>query len=111
MHVAPKLAVEGDPAHRPNHSITHDEGANVAAVALLDEFLDQHVLPRALQRLHDGLGNPRRVGQDHADALSSLEQLDHDRRTADPFDRRQHRRALAHEGRSRDRQAAPAQHL
>ena len=40
-------------------------------------------------------------GQDHAHALRALEQLDDDRRPADPLDRRQHVLAVAHEGRSR----------
>ena len=99
VHVGAELVALRDPAHRRDHAVADDERADVAALALLDEALDQHVLPGALQGLDDRLGDLDRRRQDHADALGALEQLDHDRRAADPLDRRDHVGPVLHEGR------------
>ena len=54
----------------------------------------------ALQGLDDRLGNLGGVGQDHADTLGALEQLDDHRRAAELLDRRQVRRCASARKRS-----------
>ena len=88
-----------DAPHRRDDAVADDEGADVAAAALLDEALDQHVLLRRVQRLDDRLGDLDLGREDDADALRALEQLDHDRGAADALDRRAHVGAVAHERR------------
>ncbi len=101
VDVAAELVALGHAAHGGHDPVADDEGADVLALALGDELLHQHVLAGALQRLDDGLGDLVGVGQDHADALGALEDLDDHRGAADPLDGRQHVLAVPHEGRVR----------
>src|SRR6478609_11083007 len=45
VHVRAELVALRDPPHRRDHAVPDDEGADVAALALLHEALDQDVLP------------------------------------------------------------------
>ena len=92
VHVGAELVALGDAAHRRDDPVADDEGADVAAPALADEALDEHVLLRAVQGLDDRLGDLDVGREDDADALRALEQLDDDRRAADTLDRRHARR-------------------
>ena len=57
VHVGAELVALRDAPHRRHHAVADDQGADVAALALADEPLDQDVLPGALQRLDDRLGD------------------------------------------------------
>ncbi len=111
VHVAAELLPLGDATHGGDHPIAHDEGAHVAALALGDELLHQHVLPRALERLDDGGGHVAAVGEDDADALGAFEELDDDGRAAHPFDGRPHVGAITHERRAGDADLVAAEDL
>ncbi len=111
VHVAPVLAGLGDPSHRGDHAVSEHDRADVAPRALAHELLDQDVLLRALQRLDDRFGDLHGVGEDHADALCALEQLDDHRRAADPLDRGKHVLLPPHEGRVRHPDVVPTQDL
>jgi hypothetical protein len=111
VHVAAKLLPLGHAAHGGDHAVADHEGADVLALALGDELLDQHVLLLALQQLDDRLGLLDRVREQYADALGALDQLDHHRRAADALDRRQHVLLVAHEGRARDADVVAAENL
>ena len=72
-----------DAADGGDDAVADDEGADVLALALRDEFLEQDLLLGAVERLDDGFGDLDLVGEDDADALGAFEQLDDDRRAAD----------------------------
>ena len=66
--VGAELVALGDPAHGGHHPVADDQCADVAALALLDEALDQHLLLGAVQGLDDRLGDLAVGGRDDADA-------------------------------------------
>ena len=111
MHVAAELLSLRDTPHRRHDAVADDERADVLALALGDEFLDQHVLLLALQQLDDRLGRLDGFGQQHADALRSFDQLDDHRRAAHAFDGGQHVFLVAHERRARNADVVPAEDL
>ena len=83
VDVAAELAAFGAAAHGCDDATTDDKRAHVGASGFFDEVLNQHVLPRALQRFDNGFGDFVAVGQNHADALRALKQFDDYRRAAD----------------------------
>jgi hypothetical protein len=74
-------------------------------------LLDEHVLPCALEGLDDGLGDLGGVGKNDAHPLRPLEQLDHDRRTPQPLDRREEAYRVMYERRQRHAHVVSAQQL
>ena len=88
MDIASKFLPLRDSAHGRDDAVTDHESPNVLALAFSHEFLDKNVLLRALKRFNDRLGNLLIVGQNDADTLGALEQLDDHRRPAHTFDRR-----------------------
>src|SRR5262249_51746772 len=91
VDVTPELVAPRAAPHRGDDAASHDEGANVAPAALRDELLQEDVLAAGpLERLHDGLGDVRAVGEDDPDPLGAFEQLDDNRRAAHLRDGRQY---------------------
>ena len=111
VHVRPELVALRRAPHGRDHAVADDEGTDVPPATLAHEPLDQHVLVRRVQRLDDRLGHLDLGGEDDADALSALEQLDHDRGAAHPLDRRPHVGPVAHEGGLRHGDVVPGQDL
>jgi len=111
MHVAAKLVPHRHPPHGAHHMAAYDESADVPALALFDEFLNEHVLLGALKRFDDGFRRLVRFGQDHPDPLRTLQQFDDDRRATHRLDGRQHGFPLPDKGGDRDADVVPAQHL
>lgn len=60
--------------------VSDDEGADVAAFGFGDEALDEDVLFRGLEGFDDRFGDLGGFGEDDADALGALEDLDDDGR-------------------------------
>ena len=86
VDIAAEFVTLGDTADRPDDSIANDHRPDVAAFAFGDELLDQHVLACELKGFDDGFGDLHGVGQDDADALGSLDQLDNNGGTTNSLD-------------------------
>ena len=111
MHIAAKFVALSLPPHRSHHPITHHESPQILALALLDEFLNQHVLLRALQGLHNGLRHLGGIRQNHTHALGPLQKLDDDRGSSHLLNRGQDILLPPHKGRVRHPDVMPTQDL
>jgi hypothetical protein len=86
VEVGPELAGGALALHGGDDAVADDEGADVGALGLLDEFLDEDVDVEAAERLDDGGGGLLGLGEDDADALGALEQFDDEGGAADDAD-------------------------
>ena len=82
MQVRAKIALLAGPFHRSHHLAVYNKGPDIAALALPDELLHQHVHLEAVEGVEHRLCRLFGLGQHHPDALGAFEQLDDQRRPA-----------------------------
>ncbi len=111
VHVGAELVALRGAAHSRHDLVSDDQGPDVAALALGDESLDQHVLLGRLQGLDHGLRDLGVGCEDDPDALGSLQQLDDDRCPTHPLDGGQDIGAITGEHRRGDANAVSGQDL
>ena len=111
MHVATKLLTLSHTAHGGHYAVTDHKGANITALTLGHKLLNEHVLLLALQQLNNRLSLFHGVGQEHANALGTLNELNHHRSTPHPLYGRQHVFLVTHEAGSGNTNIVATQNL
>src|SRR5690349_4112895 len=99
------------PAHRREHLVADDEGAQVTPARLGDEFLNLDVRAEFPQRLQHALHRLQGIGKHHACALGALVHLQDHGRAAHQSYRLEHRVGRAREHRLGRRHACRLQDL
>ena len=111
MNVATKFLALSHPAHGGHHAVTHHKGTNITALTLGHKLLNEHILFLALQQLNNRLGLFYGVGQQHANALGTLNELNHYRGTPYPLNGGQHVFLVPHEAGSGNTNIVATQNL
>jgi len=83
MEVGAKFAGRALSLHRSHDLAPHYQCPEVGATGFADVLLDQEVGVQLTEGTDHRLGGLSCLGQHHSHTLGALEQLDHDRRTAD----------------------------
>ena len=111
MDIAAKFLSLGNAAHGTDDLVTYHKGSNIAPFALRHELLNQHVLLLTLQQLDNRCGGFYGFGQQNADPLGSLHQLDDDRCAANSFNRREHISFVTDKSGLRNADVVPTENL
>ena len=111
VDVGAELAGRTDATHRGDDAAADDDDAQVGALRLADELLDDDVGLEPLERLEHALGSLLGLGEHDADALRALEQLDDDRRPAEALEQVVEVAGAAREERVRDGDAVAGEQL
>ncbi len=86
VQVGAELAGCPCPLHGRNDLASDYQGANIAAVGLLDVLLHENRDLRSVKGLDHGLGRFMGFAKHHSDALGAFKKLDDDRRAANQVD-------------------------